>query len=104
LLSEVSGLPSAQRRFPSVFPLIAGHASQFIEGTVLHREPRVPLEAAQMAATTMTFDDSRARDELGYHSRPAAVALYESALWFVEHGYVNAERVAQLRWRVPDGA
>jgi dihydroflavonol-4-reductase len=104
LLSEVTGLPPAQRHFPSVFPLIAGHASQFIEGTLLHREPRVPLEAAQMAATTMTFDDSRARDELGYHSRPAAVALYESARWFVEHGYVAAGRVTQLRWRSPEGS
>ncbi len=104
LLSEVTGLPPAQRHFPSVFPIIAGHASQFIEGTLLHREPRVPLEAAQMAATTMTFDDSRARTELGYTSRPAAVALYESAQWFVEHNYVSPERVAQLRWHAPDGS
>jgi dihydroflavonol-4-reductase len=104
LLSQVTGLPRAQRHFPAVFPMIAGHASQFIEGTILHREPRVPLEAAQMASTTMTFDDSRARDELGYTSRPAAVALYESAQWFVEHNYVSAERAAQLHWRAPEGS
>jgi dihydroflavonol-4-reductase len=103
LLSDVTGLPRAERHFPAVFPLIAGYASQFIEGTVLHREPRVPLEAAQMASTTMTFDDSRARSELGYRSRPAAVALYESARWFVENNYVSAERVAQLRWHAPEG-
>jgi hypothetical protein len=54
-----------------------------------------------MATTTMTFDDSRARSELGYHSRPAALALYESARWFVEHGYVNADRVAALHWNPP---
>jgi dihydroflavonol-4-reductase len=103
-LTDVTGLPPAERRFPSVFPIIAGYASQFIEGTLLHREPRVPLEAAQMASTTMTFDDSRARSELGYHSRPAATALYESARWFVENGYVSPSRVAQLRWRAPDGS
>jgi hypothetical protein len=57
-----------------------------------------------MAATTMTFNDTRAREELGYHSRPAAVALYESARWFVEHDYVNAERIAQLRWHPPEGS
>jgi dihydroflavonol-4-reductase len=104
LLSDVTGLPSAQHRFPAVFPLLAGHASQFIEGTLLHREPRVPLEAAQMASTIMTFDDSRARSELGYRSRPAAVALYESARWFVDHRYVDAERVAQLNWHAPEGS
>ena len=101
MLSRVSGLPSAQRRFPSIFPMIAGRASQFIEGGLLKREPTVPLEAAQMATTLMTFDDSRARSELGYRSRPANVALYDSAKWFVDHGYVNAERVAMLRWNEP---
>jgi dihydroflavonol-4-reductase len=104
ILADVTGLPSSQRRFPSSFPMIAGRVSQFIEGDLLHREPRVPLEAAQMASTTMTFDDSRARDELGYTSRPAAVALYDSARWFAERGYVLAERAAQINWRPPDGA
>jgi dihydroflavonol-4-reductase len=101
-LSNVTGLPQAQRRFPSTFPMFAGRASQFIEGTLLGREPRVPLEAAQMAATVMTFDDSRARRELGYRSRPAALALYDSAQWFVQNGYVRADRVAKLHWSIPD--
>ncbi len=101
ILSEVTGLAPAERRFPSIFPMIAGRVSQFIEGDVLRREPRVPLEAAQMASTTMTFDDTRAREELGYQSRPAALALYESARWFVDHGYVNAERLAQIHWSPP---
>ncbi len=101
MLSNATGLPPAERRFPSAFAMLAGHASQFIEGNLLRREPRVPLEAAQMATTTMTFDDSRARSELGYHSRPAALALYESARWFVEHGYVNPDRVGALHWNPP---
>jgi dihydroflavonol-4-reductase len=101
ILSQVTGLPPAERRFPSAFPMIAGRLSQFIEGDLLGREPRISLEAAQMASTTMTFNDSRARDELGYQSRPAAMALYESARWFADHGYVNAQRVAQLHWNPP---
>ncbi|MHB8378848.1 MAG: NAD-dependent epimerase/dehydratase family protein [Acidimicrobiales bacterium] len=101
ILSNVTGLPSAQRRFPSIFPMIAGRASQFIEGDVLKREPSVPLEAARMATTTMTFDDSRAREELGYRSRPAKMALYDSTRWFVNNGYVTAERANMLHWRVP---
>ena len=101
VLSDVTGLAPAQRRFPSAFPMIAGRLSQFIEGALLRRHPRVPLEAAQMATTTMTFDDTRARSELGYRSRPAALALYESARWFVDHGYVNADRMAELHWSPP---
>ena len=101
MLSNVTGLPPAQRRFPSMFPMIAGRASQFVEGGLLRKEPRVTVEAAQMATTTMTFDDSRARSELGYHSRPAVWALYESAQWFVDHGYVKADRVNMVRWNEP---
>jgi dihydroflavonol-4-reductase len=101
VLADVTGLPGAQRRFPSALPMVAGLVSQFVEGRVLRREPHVPLEAAQMATTTMTFDDSRARDELGYTSRPAAEALYDSARWFVERGYVSPPRAALVRWNPP---
>lgn len=101
ILAEVTGLPSAQRRFPSSLPIVAGVTSQFVEGRLLRREPHVPLEAAQMASTMMTFDDSRARAEIGYTSRPAAHALYDSARWFVDRGYVSASRSAVVRWSAP---
>jgi dihydroflavonol-4-reductase len=102
ILSSVTGLPPAQRRFPALFPMIAGRVSQFVEGDLLRRQPRVPLEAAQMATTTMTFDDTRARRELGYVSRPAASALYDSARWFVDNGYVEPSRKDMLHWNTPD--
>jgi dihydroflavonol-4-reductase len=101
MLSQVTGLPPAERRFPSFVPMIAGYFSSFIEGDVLGREPRVSLEAAQMASTTMTFDDARARSELGYSSRPAAEALFDSARWFVNHDYVRAERAQMISWHQP---
>ena len=100
-LATVTGLPRADRRFPSRLPLVVGRVSQMVQGDLLRREPFVPYEAAQMATTAMTFDDTRARVELGYQSRPAAEALYDSARWFVEHGYVRTDRVAQLRWNQP---
>jgi dihydroflavonol-4-reductase len=101
MLADVTGLPRADRRFPSSLPLVAGRLSQLIQGNLLRREPFVPYEAAQMATTAMTFNDSRAREELGYHSRPAVHALYDSARWFVQYGYVRTDRVAQLRWSQP---
>jgi hypothetical protein len=54
-----------------------------------------------MASTTMTFDDARARHEIGYTSRPASFALFDSAQWFVEHDYVSPERVARISWSPP---
>ena len=100
-LSAVTGLPSSDRSFPSGLSVLAGRISELVEGTVLRREPRVPLEAAHMATTTMTFDDSRSRDELGYSSRAPIFALYDSARWFVDHGYVTPARVAKIRWNPP---
>jgi hypothetical protein len=59
----------------------------------------VPLEAARMSATSMTFSDARARTELGHTARPASEAISESARWFTDNGYVAPRRVALIKWR-----
>jgi hypothetical protein len=79
--------------------LTAGVASDLVEGRLLRREPRVPLEAARMSATRMIFSDERARSELGHTSRPAREAIEESARWFADNGYVSAHRRAAIRWQ-----
>jgi len=97
-LAAVTGLPVPTRRFPAALALAAGHVSDLVEGRLLHREPSVPLEGARMSTTHMSFDDTRAREELGYTSRPPAVALERAARWFVDEGRVRAERVARCTW------
>jgi dihydroflavonol-4-reductase len=37
----------------------------------------------------MAFDDSRARTDLDYRSRPAREALADAVRWFRENGYVK---------------
>jgi dihydroflavonol-4-reductase len=83
---------------PRGLALTVGAASDLIEGRLLRREPRVPLEAARMSTTRMIFNDGRARAEIGYTSRPAREAIEESARWFADHGYVSADRLAAIRW------
>ena len=51
-----------------------------------------------MSTSRMSFDTSRAREELGYAPRPAAEALEASARWFVETGMVKESRVSRIRW------
>ncbi len=99
ILASYSGLPMPRLQVPRGLVLTAGVASDVIEGRLLRREPRVPLEAARMSATRMIFNDDRARTELGYTSRPAREAIEESARWFADHGYVSAARQAALKWR-----
>ncbi len=96
--ASVTGLPAPGRRWPGLVGLGAGLASDLIEGRLLRREPHVPLEAARMSLEHMVFDDSRARVELGYTSRPAAEAIADSARWFLDHGYVRPERARLFTW------
>jgi hypothetical protein len=51
-----------------------------------------------MSTTQMSFDDSRARSEIGYTSRPALDALERAARWFAENGSVRSERLARFTW------
>ena len=99
ILADYTGLPMPRLEIPRGLALSAGVASDLIEGRLLRREPRVPLEAARMSATRMIFSDERARTELGYVSRPAREAIEESARWFADHGYLPASRRAAIRWQ-----
>jgi dihydroflavonol-4-reductase len=98
VLADATGLPRVTVRVPRLVALVAGQASALVEGRLLRREPSVPLEGARMATTRMIFDDARAREELGYTSRPALEAIVRSARWYVDNGYVSAKRLARIDW------
>ena len=98
-LAECAGLPTPKRQVPRALVLAAGAASTLVEGQLLRREPRVPLEAARMSTTRMIFSDARARAEIGYVSRPAREAIANSARWFADNGYVKPRRRAAITWR-----
>ncbi len=51
-----------------------------------------------MSTSKMSFDDARARVELGYETRPAVRALEDSARWFAGSGKVGDRRLARIRW------
>jgi dihydroflavonol-4-reductase len=95
-LASVTGLRAVSLRVPKALALTAGLVSETVEGRILHRHPSVPFEAARMSTTTMIFDDSRARSELGYESRSARSAAEASVRWFVDNGYVVPARRAML--------
>jgi len=103
-LAKCSSLPAPRRQVPRAAALGIGVLSQLVEGRLLRREPRVALEAARMSTTNMMFSDRRARDELGYCSRPASEAIADSARWFVENGYVAPKRAGRIRIMAPGAA
>jgi ornithine--oxo-acid transaminase len=98
-LADCAGLPVPRVQVPRPVVLGAAYASTLIEGSLLRREPHVPLEAARMSTTRMIFNDDRARAEIGHKSRPARLAIEDSARWFADNGYVSARRLAAIRWQ-----
>jgi dihydroflavonol-4-reductase len=98
VLAECTGLRAPRMHVPKAVALAAGLASQLVEGRLLHREPNVPIEAARMSTAHMTFDDTRARAEIGHASRPARDAVEDSARWFYENGYVVPKRRERIVW------
>lgn len=98
-LADYSGLPMPRLRIPPAVALTAGAAYTLVQGRLLRREPRVPMEAARMSTTKMIFNDQRARTEIGHTSRPASEAIRESARWFADNGYVADRRLAAIKWR-----
>ena len=97
-LAVITGLPAPYGKVPKQLALAVAAVSELVEGRILRRHPSVPLEAARMSTSQMSFDSSRARDELGYAPRPAVEALEVSARWFAETGSVRASRLNRIRW------
>lgn len=97
-LAAMTGLPTADIKVPRSVSLAAAWVSELVEGRLLGRHPSIPLEAVRMSTTRMAFDDTRAREELGYAPRPAVEAIEASARWFVEHGYVRGRRANRITW------
>lgn len=98
-LAAYTGLPMPRLQMPMSLAIATGVASQLVQGQLLRREPSVPLDAARMAASKMIFSDDRARAEIGHKSRPARLAIEESARWFADNGYVSAARLAAIKWQ-----
>jgi dihydroflavonol-4-reductase len=97
MLASLTGLRAPSLRVPSGVSVLAARVSDAVEAGLLGREPHVPLEGARMAATQMRYDDTRARAELGYTSRPARDALAAAVEFFVGAGYVDAPRLAAIQ-------
>ena len=97
LLAGLTGLRAPTLRVPTGLTVLVARLSDAVESGLLGREPHVPLEGALMSATHMRFDDTRAREELGYASRPAIDALRDAVAYFVDTGRVDPARAGTIR-------
>jgi dihydroflavonol-4-reductase len=95
ILREIARL--ANRRPPTIklprAPLVPVAIVNELLARVTGKEPFLNREGLRLAATPMFFDDSKARRELGYQSRPHAETLADAIDWFLglEEARTNRE-------------
>ncbi len=92
ILSAQTGLPAPRIRVPYWLVVGAGYADRFVEGTLLRREPAIPVEGVLASKTPAYVSCEKAIKELGQPQRPIEYALKQAVDWFTEHGYVNGDR------------
>ena len=92
ILSSQTGLPAPRIRVPYWLVVGAGYADRFVEGTLLSREPAIPVEGVLASKTPAYVSCEKAVRELGQPQRPIEDALKQAVDWFTEHGYVTGDR------------
>jgi dihydroflavonol-4-reductase len=81
-LARICNKRTPRFRIPWTLALVAGYFENFAIGTLLRREPLIPLEGVRMARYKMYISSEKARKELDYNPQPAEKALREAVDYF----------------------
>jgi dihydroflavonol-4-reductase len=98
-LATICGRKPPRIRIPWIAALLFGYLDNFVMGSILRREPFIPLEGVRMARHKMYVSNEKARRDLGYDPKPVQKAL-EKAVEYFRHEWhpANSEdRVSNLR-------
>jgi dihydroflavonol-4-reductase len=98
-LAQICAKQTPRFRIPWTLALIAGYMDNFFMGSVLRREPMIPLEGVRMARHKMYISSEKARKELGFNPQPAKQALREAVDYFRYDWHPDSiqDRVSNLR-------
>jgi dihydroflavonol-4-reductase len=89
-LQEITGRRAPRWRVPFWLALAAGYLDQAVEGKMLNREPRIPVEGLKAAKSPMYVDCGKAVRELGQPQSAVESALEKAVRWFTDHGYAKS--------------
>jgi len=89
--AEVTGGPAPVALAPAPLVWALGWAGTAF-GVVTGSEPALNAGSAVLGCLAHHFDDRKAREELGYGSRPAQEAAADAWAWMTAHGYVKPRR------------
>ena len=89
ILQELTGRRAPRWLVPFWLAIGAGYIDQLVEGNLLHREPRIPLEGLKVSQKPMYVNCQKAVTELGMSQSPVEAALEKAVRWFTDYGYVR---------------
>lgn len=99
-ISNITGRPGPRLQLPYA-PLIPIAYLNEWAARLTGSEPFLNRESLRQSASRMFFDDSKARAALGYHTRPARLAIADAIRWFRDG---RAKEAAPPEARVNDAA
>ena len=70
-----------------LYPLAIG--AELVARFITGREPMLTRETLRMARKRMYFSSAKAKQELGYKTRPAIQGLADAVAWFRDAGYLQ---------------
>lgn len=95
-VARLTGCKPPRLQLPRL-PLVPIAAFSEIFALLSGEEPLLSLEGLRQSATPMYFDDSKARRELGYVSRPHQKAINNAVNWFHDWRAFDSGELARLR-------
>ena len=91
-VGSLCGRSTNMRTLPGPVALAIGAASEWFEGQVMHRTPRVSIEAVRIALRSIPLDARKAETELGYLPHPIDEGLADAIAWLTRREAVEAVR------------
>lgn len=82
---EAGGAPAPKRRVPYPLARLAAGVESVIS-RITGRTPNAPVTGVRLAGRPCRFDNSRAREELGFAPRPIDECVGEAVAWFRANG------------------
>jgi dihydroflavonol-4-reductase len=89
MLEDSTGLTAPKWKAPYWLVMGAGYVDELLEGKLLKREPRIPLEGLKVSRTPMYVSCQKAITELGQPQSSVEGALQRAITWFNDYGYTK---------------
>lgn len=84
-LEAITGVKAPRVRLPINLIILMGMIDYLVEGKLLRRRPRIPLEGMRVAKKPMYVSSDKAVQELGLPQTPVEEALEKAVRWFRNH-------------------